>query len=635
VATVPRTDDLARVWASPSTLAGWIGVVNHKNVGRRFLVTGLVFFLLGGAMALLMRLQLARPELEVINPQLYNELFTMHGVTMAFLVIVPVLEGFAIFILPLMVGARDLPFPRLTAFGYWVYLLSGVFIYASLLVGSMPDAGWYAYPPFSGPRFSPGLGMDFWLLGVTFLEISAIAAAVEILALLFKNRAPGMALHRIPLFAWSMLVTSFVIIFAFPTLILGSVLLEVERKIGTGFYDPELGGTAILWQHLFWFFGHPDVYIWMLPGVGIVSMVISTFSRQALVAYTWVVASTIVVGVLSFGVWVHHMFTVGLPVLVAGFFGGASLVFAVASGVQVFAWIATLWRGVVQWTTAMLFAVGAVLMFTFGGISGITLGIVPINWQVHDTYHVVAHFHYVLIGSSVMPMFAGAYYWWPKLTGKLLDERLGRWNFWLFLAGLNLTFLPQHFVGILGMPRRIYTYLPGLGWDAMNLLSTVGAVVAGLSVVVFVANALLGLRRPDAPADPWGAGTLEWSVPTPVPTYNFATPPLVASRYPLWEQDSVVAGDPEHERWARPLAAPTDGLREQLVTSEIDAEPLVVVTLPQQSFLPILTAVLLAIVLVGVLVDLWWLALVGLAASVASAVRWAWPNRDYEPIGSR
>jgi cytochrome c oxidase subunit I+III len=643
--TQDTRDQLARVWDAPPTLVGWLGLVNHKGIGRRFLLTGLVFFLVGGVFALLMRLQLALPGMRFLDAQLYNELFTMHGVTMAFLFIVPVLEGFAIFVLPLMVGARDLPLPRLTAFGYWVYLLSGIFLYSSFLVGAVPDGGWYAYVPFTGPEFSPGLGMDFWLLGITFLEISAISAGIEILVLLFRNRAPGMSISRMPLFAWSMLVTSFIIIFAFPTLIVGSVLLELDRKVGTVFYNPDAGGSVVLWQHLFWWFGHPDVYIWLLPGVGILSTVIPVFCRTRLVGYGWVVAATIVAGILSFGVWVHHMFTVGLPLLTSSFFGGATLLFALPSGVQVFAWIATLWRGAIAWTTSMLFAVGAVVVFVFGGISGVTLAVVPFNWQVHDTYYVVAHFHYVLIGGSVMPMFAAAYFWWPQLTGRLLSERVGRWNFWTFLVGLNLTFLPLHLVGFLGMPRRIYTFLPGLGWDLHNLLATLGAATLAVSVALFVGNCVASVRRPHLEAaDPWGAATLEWAVALPAPTYNFRTFPVVRSRYPLW--DGLARGEPpahptawppaaETERWTGPLAEPRNGLREVLSTTEIDAVPEAVVTLPQQSHWPLVTAVSLAVGLAGLLADAYAIATIGLLASVTCAVGWAWSIRDFLPIDQR
>ena len=627
------TSVLEQVWATPPTVKSWLGMVNHKAIGKRFLVTGAGFFVLGGLLALTMRTQLALPERALVGPQTYNELFTMHGVTMAFLFIVPVLEGFAIFILPLLIGARDLPFPRLTAFGYWVYLFAGVFIYGSVFVGAVPDGGWYAYVPFTGPEFTPGLSMDFWLLGITFLEISAIGAAVEMAALLFKNRAPGMTISRMPIFAWSMLVTSFIIIFAFPTLIVGSVLLEVERKLGAPFYNAALGGNEVLWQHLFWWFGHPDVYIWLLPGVGIVSMVVSTFSRTPLVGYTWVVASTIVAGVLSFGVWVHHMFTVGLPLLTISFFGGASLVFAIPSGVQVFSWIATMWRGTVRWTTSMLFAVGTLVVFTFGGISGITLGAVPFNWQVHDTYYVVAHFHYVLLGGSVLPMFAGAYYWWPKLTGRLLSERLGRWNFWLFIAGLNLTFLPLHIVGFLGMPRRVYTFLDGLGWTPFNLLATAGAFLTAAGVLLFLVNAVVSQRGPAAPDDPWDAGTLEWSG-TALPTNaNFTVIPTVRSRYPRWQQDSL-EGDEETRAWTVPLAEPLRQEREILVTSEIDAEPQTVAILPQQSLWPVTLATTLAFALAGLLADVYWIAIVGLLASVTAALCWSGSRSDFRPAGT-
>jgi cytochrome c oxidase subunit I+III len=632
----PRTGaaELHRVWASPPTLRGWLGMVNHKSIGKRFLVTGAVFFAIGGLFALIVRLQLAWPGLELIDPQTYNEIFTMHGVTMAFLFIVPILEGFAIFVLPLMVGARDLPFPRLTAFGYWVYLLAGVFLYASFLV-DVPDGGWYAYVPFTGPDFSPTFGMDFWLLGVTFLEISAIAAGIEIIALLFKNRAPGMSISRMPLFAWAMLVTAFIILFAFPTLIVGSILLELDRKLGSVFYNPDVGGSAVLWQHLFWWFGHPDVYIWLLPGMGVVSMVISTFARTKLVGYTWVVAATIVIGVLSFGVWVHHMFTVGLPLLTISFFGGASLVFALASGVQVFAWIATIWRGRVVWSTAMLYAVGSVLVFVFGGLSGVTLGVVPFNWLAHDTYYVVAHFHYVVLGGSVLPMFAAAYYWWPTLTGRALDERLGRWNFWLFMIGTNLTFLPLHVVGLLGMPRRIYTFLPGLGWDLYNLFATVGMGIAVIGFAVFVWNAFKTQRAPPAAPNLWQAGTLEWAVPTPVPNHNFTRFPVVRSRYPLWDQDTLDATDAVVLEKIEAVSRPRNQMREVLVTTEVDADLQSIVTLPQQSQWPWITALAIAISLVGVLFDIYWLALLALAGTVVCCIGWAWPNRDYDPIEDR
>jgi cytochrome c oxidase subunit I+III len=622
---------LDRVWGTPATLRAWFGMVNHKSIGKRFLFTGAVNFVVGGIFALLIRLQLARPELEILNPQLYNEVFTMHGVVMAFLFIVPVLEGFAIFVLPLMVGARDLPFPRLTAFGYWVYLAASIFIFSSLLVGQIPDGGWYAYVPFTRPEFSPGLGMDFWLLGITFLEISAIGAGIEIIALLLKNRAPGMSIARMPMFAWSMLVTSFIIIFAFPTLIVGSVLLELDRKIGSVFYLPEAGGSVVLWQHLFWWFGHPDVYIWLLPGVGIISMIIPTFTGTRLVGYMWVVASTVLTGILSFGVWVHHMFTVGLPLLSMSFFGAASLGFAVSNGVQVFSWIATIWRGRVRWTVPMLWAVGSVVVFVFGGISGITLGVVPFNWQAHDTYYVIAHFHYVLIGGSVMPFFAAAHYWWPKLTGHMLSERLGKVEFWLFFVGLNLTFLPLHIVGFLGMPRRIYTYLPGLGWDPYQLLATVGAVITALSVALLIGNAVISQRGPAAPANPWDAGSLEWAVVSPPPQYNFAVIPTVRSRYPLWDQETLV-GTEETARWTEPLGFPHRDMREILNTTEIDAEPQSVSRLPQQSFTPVTLATTLALCLAGVLADVYWLAGAGLVASIALSVRWGWPNRDYLPI---
>jgi cytochrome c oxidase subunit I len=629
-----RSTDLDYIWGNPPTVRGWMGMLNHKSIGRRFLVTGLVFFALGGLFALIVRLQLAWPGIEIVDAERFNQLFTMHGVTMAFLLIVPVISGFSVYVTPLMVGARDLPYPRLTAFGYWVYLLAGIFVYASFLV-DVPDGGWYAYVPFTGKEHSPTEGMDFWLLGITFLEMSAIVGGIEVLAVLFKHRAPGMAISRIPLFSWTMIVTAFIIIFAFPTLIVGSILLELDRKVGSVFYNPEIGGSEVLWQHLFWWFGHPDVYIWLLPGMGIVSMVVAAGARTHLVGYVWVVAATIVIGVLSFGVWVHHMFTVGLPLLTISFFGGASLVFAVASGVQVFAWLATLWRGRIVWSTALLFAVGSIVVFVFGGLSGVTLGVVPFNWLAHDTYYVVAHFHYVAIGGVIMPFFAAAYFWWPLFTGKRLGEGLGRWHFWLFFVGSNLTFLPLHVAGLLGMPRRIYTFLPGLGWEIWNLLATLGMALTTLAFLVFVANILKSRRAPAAEPNPWGAGTLEWATPLPVPNHNFTRFPAVRSRYPLWEQDSLKADDTAVRERVEQTADGGSRMREVLITSEVDAEVEGMMNLPQQSQLPWITPLAIAISLAGVLFDIWWLAIVAGLGAAACALVWAWPNHDYDPIDDR
>jgi cytochrome c oxidase subunit I+III len=616
---------LVEAWRSPRGFAA-LSAVNHKNIGMRFIVTGFIFFVIGGLQALLIRLQLAVPDNAVIGPDFYNQMFTMHGTTMMFLFAVPILEGFGMYLVPLQVGTRDLPFPRLNAFGYWCYLFGGLFLYSSFLTGQVPDGGWFAYPPFTGAEFSPDLGLDFWLLGVTFVEISAIVGAIELVVVILKRRAPGMSLNRLPLFSWAMLITSFMILFAMPSLIVGSVMLEIERKLGTFFYNPAGGGDPLLWQHLFWFFGHPEVYIMLLPAVGIISMVVPVFMRTRIVGYTFLVVATVAIGLISFGVWVHHMFAVGFPMLTLTFFAGASLVIAIPSGVQVFAWVATIWRGSAVWKAPSLFVVGFLVIFVLGGITGVMVAIVPFNLQVHDSFFVVAHFHYVLIGGVVFPVMAGLYFWIPKISGRMLKEGLSKTSFWLVFIGFNLAFFPQHFLGFLGMPRRVYTYGPGLGWEGHNLVSTLGAFVLASGILVFLIDFFYSLRRgPRAPANPWNAGTLEWAAESPPAPHNFDVIPSVDGRDPLWDQTSLLPEEPRVPRVGEP---PEEGRREVINTTILTAAPQNVVSLPGPSYMPLGAALGISLFLFGVLLDLVWAMAAGGVVVAIALIWWLWPEKE-------
>ncbi|MEW6155379.1 MAG: cytochrome c oxidase subunit I [Actinomycetota bacterium] len=619
-------DELEKAWTGPPGFLGWLSAVNHKDIGKRFVVTAFIFLLVGGAEALLLRLQLGTAESSLLSPELYNQIFTMHGTTMMFLFAVPILEGLAMYLVPLKIGTRDMPFPRLNAFGYWCYLFGGVLLHWSFLTGSVPDGGWFAYTPLSGPEFSPGSSLDYWLLGVTFVEVSGIVGALELLVLILKQRAPGMSLSRMPLFVWSVLVMSAMMLLAFPAVIAGTVLLEIERKFGVPFYDPGGGGNPLLWQHLFWIFGHPEVYIMLVPATGIVSAVVAVHTRRPVVAYPLVVASLVAIGILSFGLWAHHMFTVGLPALVLMLFAVASIFIAVPSGVQVFAWIATIWHGRPRWDTPLLFVVGFLVIFVLGGITGVMVAAAPFDFQAHDSYFVVAHFHYVLLGGVLFPVFAGLHHWFPKLTGRRPSERAGKIAFWSIFAGFNVTFFPQHFLGLLGMPRRVYTYHSGLGWEGYNLVSTAGAFLLAAGVAVFAWNLAWNWRRgPAAGDDPWGGDSLEWATASPPPPYNFRSMPLVGSRTPRWEPGDPGLS-PEVEAAVARLSEPTAGRREQLRTSAIDAVPQAVFTVPGPTYWPLVSAAALAVVLVGILVESVVIGAAGLAGAVVALVGWLAPR---------
>jgi cytochrome c oxidase subunit 1/cytochrome c oxidase subunit I+III len=526
-------------------LFGWVATVDHKRIGILYLLTALFFFFVGGAEALLLRVQLIRPNNTFLSPDAFNELFTMHGTTMIFLVVMPTLIGLANYFAPLMIGARDMAFPRLNAMSYWLLPFGGLLLHFSLVDGGPPAVGWFSYAPLSETPYASQPGVDYWVLALLILGTGSIAAAINLIATILTLRAPGLTLRRLPLFVWMMFITSILIVLAMPALNAAIVMLIIDRQLSAQFFLPSHGGSALLWQHFFWAFGHPEVYILALPAFGIISEVIPVFSRRPIFGYEFVAASTVAIGLLSFGVWAHHMFAVGMGHPVDLFFAAASMLIAVPTGVKIFNWSATMWGGSIRLTTSMLFAVAFLIQFTVGGLSGVTFAVAPIDWQVTDTYYLVAHLHYVLFGGSMFGIFAGLYYWFPKMTGRMLSERLGKWNFWLAVIGFNGAFFVQHFLGLMGMPRRVYTYPDVRGWALLNLISSVGAFVLGLSVLVFVWNMVVSLRRGKLAGDnPWRAWTLEWATTSPPPEYNFERVPPVNSRRPLWDLANPQKQDP-------------------------------------------------------------------------------------------
>ena len=516
-------------------VTSWITTTDHKRIGILYIWTSLVFFAAGGILALLMRAQLAQANEHFITKQSYNELFTIHGTTMIFLVVVPIFAGFANFLVPLMIGARDVAFPRLNALSYWLFLFGGVVLYLSFFAKyGASRSGWYAYPPLSEDMFSLGRGQDLWILSLHLLSLGSLLGAINFLATIHNMRAPGMSWMRIPLFVWTIEIYAALLVLVLPVLSVGLTLLLLDRQAGTHFFLPQEGGNAILYQHFFWFFGHPEVYIMILPAMGIISEVIPVFSRKPIFGYKAIAFSTVAIGFYSMLVWAHHMFSVGLPNFLNVFFMLSSMVIAVPTGVKIFNWLATTWRGNLIFDTAMLWALGFIAVFTIGGLSGIFLAAFPVDWQLTDTYYVVAHMHYVLFGGSVFGIFAGLYYWWPKFFGRMLDERLGKAHFWLVFLGFNLTFFPQHMLGLLGMPRRIYTYQEHGLWQAYNLISSIGSGVMAVGILVFVVNIVRTSRKgARAVNDPWLADTLEWYTTSPPPPHNFDKLPYITSARPL------------------------------------------------------------------------------------------------------
>ena len=611
-------EQMDRVWGSKPGFWGWLTTTNHKEIGKRYITTAFIFFLLGGIEAAMMRTQLSRPENSFLGPDKYNQIFTMHGTTMMFLFAVPIMEAIGLYFVPLMVGTRNVAFPRLNAFGYWLFLIGGSFLYVQFFLNTGPDVGWFSYVPLSGPQFSPGKRADTWAQTITFTEIVAIVGAIELIVTIFKQRAVGMSLNRIPIFVWAMLVTAFMIMFAMPAVATASMYLALDRLVGTHFFNPAEGGDVLLWQHMFWFFGHPEVYIIFLPATGLVSTMLPAFTRRPVFGYPAMVLALISVAFMAFGLWVHHMFATGIPQLAASFFTATSTMIAIPSGVQIFCWLATIWSGRPRFATPMLFILGFIFLFVIGGVTGVMIASVPFDLQVHDTFFIVAHFHYVLVGGAVFPLFGAIYYWFPKVTGRMLSEKLGKWNFWLFLIGMNMTFFPMHWLGFYGMPRRVYTYLASTGWGPLNLLATIGAYVIAISVIVFLVNVVTSLRHGEIAGDnPWDADTLEWATTSPPPAYNFLHLPVVQGRSALWDE-----GD-EHQ-----VAVGTSTeRREVLLTTTLDAQPDSRESHPHDSIWPLAMALAIGVLFITAIFTPLALPIGAVLGFIAFA-GWAWPTKE-------
>jgi cytochrome c oxidase subunit I+III len=608
---------LTRSWESRKGLIGWFSAVDHKVIGRRYIVTALFFLVLGGLAAVAMRLQLSRAENTLLGPDLYNQVFSMHGTTMLFLFAVPVMEAVAVYLVPLMVGTRSIAFPRLNAFSYYVFLLGGLMMWIAFALNTGAEAGWFSYVPLAGPEFSPGKRTDFWAQMITFTEVAALAVAVTVAVTVLKHRAPGMTLSRIPLFVWSELITSFVVMFAMPAVMIASTMLILDRLVATHFFNPAEGGDALLWQHLFWFFGHPEVYIIFLPATGMVSAILPAFSRRPVFGYPAIVLALMGNGFLAFGLWVHHMFATGLPQLGSSFFTASSMMIAIPSGIQIFCWIATLWLGRPVYKTPLLFILGFIVIFVIGGLTGVMAAAVPIDAQIHDTYFIVAHFHYVLIGGSVFPLIAAFYYWYPKVTGRMMSERLGRWNFALAFIAFNAAFFPMHILGLQGMPRRVYTYPLEAGWEGMNLFVSLSSVAFGLSFALLGWNMIRSYRYGEiAGPNPWNAGTLEWATSSPPPPYNFARIPVIDHREPLWSGHGAPAGE---------VTGLRADMREILITTPGEAAPDLREPSAADSIWPFLASLAVGATFLGSIFTPW--AVVWGAAPVAiTLIGWFWPK---------
>jgi cytochrome c oxidase subunit I len=617
---------LEKTWARPTGWRYWSDV-NNSTVGLWYIATAFAFMLFAGALGLIIRLQLAVPENTLVPAETYNQVFTLHGTVMMFLFAVPIFEAVAILILPAMLGARDLPFPRLSAFGFWCFLIGGVFVSSSIFFGQAPDAGWFMYPPLSTEQ--SGIGADIWLLGLTFIEVASIAAAVELIVGVLKCRAPGMHINLMPLYSWYVLIVGAMILFAFPPLIAGDLLFELERLLDWPFFDVTRGGDPILWQHLFWIFGHPEVYIIFLPAIALLAMIVPTFAQRPIAGYSWIVLSALGTGFLSFGLWVHHMFTTGLPSISLGFFSAASEAVAIPTGIQIFAFIATVMLGTVTRSVPMLYCLGALAIFIVGGLTGVMVAVAPFDFQAHDTYFIVAHLHYVLIGGMLFPVMAGVQYYYPFAMGKTLSRKLGIWSFWLMFFGFNVAFLPMHLTGLLGMPRRVFTYSADMGWSWLNLVSTIGAFVFAAGFLVFAWDCVRPKRQqPYVKRNVWNAGTLEWASPVPVPSYGMRSVPTIRSRYPLWDDKDLL---PALDEGRGLLADAKEGKRETLVTSVLDAQPLQVLRVGRPTWLPMIAAFGLGAVFIFSTYKLWWPTAAGGVVFLVAVLRWLWTGAAVIP----
>jgi cytochrome c oxidase subunit I+III len=622
------TELLERVWLERPGLLGWLTTVDHKRIGLLYFWTTLVFFGAGGVEALLIRAQLARPNEHLVSPSLYEELFTTHGVTMIFLFVIPMAIGaFGNYLLPLMIGARDMAFPRLNALSYWLFLGSGCFIYAGLFMGLGPNAGWFNYVPLALRTYDPGLNVDFYALGLIFNGISSIAAAINLITTTFKLRAPGMSLNRMPLFCFAQLAVAFALLFALPALTADLVFLELQRKLGFHFFDIAYGGDPLLWQHLFWLFGHPEVYIIILPAFGIATSIIPTFARRKMIAFPLVAMAELLVAFIGFGVWAHHMFATGIPTSTLVFFAAASMMVVIPSTIQIYAWTLTVTMGRPQFTAPLLFIGGFIAFFVIGGLSGIMFAAIPFDQATTDTYFVVAHFHFIIFGAAVFPIFGGMYYWFPKVTGRLYHERWAQASFWLTFVGTFVTFFPMHIVGLLGMTRRVYTYEAGLGWNGYNLVETIGAYLMAVGIVAIFANLLWSaFRGPAAGPDPFFGGTLEWTIPSPPPPYNFAVIPTVSSPYPNWDRADRMEDDRRLARGQLTLPAG----HETPATTVREGRPDEVLEMPAESAFPILLAAATCGVFAMLLLSHYGAAAVFALLALACVVGWHWhePEED-------
>ncbi|MDB5710341.1 MAG: cytochrome ubiquinol oxidase subunit [Sphingomonas bacterium] len=608
---------LLATWGDAPGLWGFLTTIDHKKIAARYVLTAVAVLFLTGMLAIDMRLQLSQPNMIRLGPQGYNEAFALHGSSMLFLVSVPVMEAMGIWLVPLMLGQRNLAFPRLTAFSYWLYLGGVLMLWVPHALGVTPDLGWFEYPPLSGPAYSPGHRADIWAQMITFSEVAALAASVNMAATIIKLRPPGMTLAKMPLFLWAMLIASLMTIFALPSVMLVTSMLISDRLVNTHFFTAVGGGDALLFQHLFWFFGHPEVYIIFVPALGFVSAIVETFSRRTIFGYTPMVLSMLGIAVLAFGLWVHHMFAVGLPRLGNSFYTAASMAIALPAGLQIFCWIATIWDGRPRYATPLLWVLGFIATFVIGGLSGVMTASAPLDLQLTDTYFVVAHLHYVLVGGAMFPLFGAFCYWYPKATGRMMSERWGVVSFALIVFGFNLGFFPMHLLGLEGMPRRIYTYDEAMGWGTLNLIATIGSAISAVGGMVFVANAFFSLKRgAPAGADPWGGSTLEWATSSPPPVHNFDHVPVVDSIAPLWSEGGerpVMTG----------LASDS---RELLVTTAIEAKPLYRQHSPKPSIWPLIAAIATSVLFVGSIFTPWALVWGAVPVAIALAI-WFWPQR--------